>query len=226
MYAPRDQVKASDMNLLLQGSAEVPGGFRDDLKATLPFDLELNDDVIIVPDIAMPAYSVMYGKECLGVENNKVKIAVTCNSTNVTPGADSILVTNGSLALASGQAGYGQILRPGRPYLVRGNCPATVCGLLLDGTIPLSTDRLGFLGHAVVSIEAIDYSIVTIDSREYRGQTVGAIATNTFGDVRLYHLSTLTTKVIRAFNTGVNIPALKNVVLKINNYRANAYEEC
>lgn len=226
MYKPRDRVKAADMNALLYGAVELPSGFRDDLKTTAPFDLELSQDIIIVPDIAMPAHSVMFGKECLGVENSKVKLAVTCNSSVTTPGADSVLVTNGSFPLSAGQSGYGHILQVGRPYLVRGNCPTSVCGLLLNGTIPLSDDRLGFLGHALVNIEGVDYTIVTLDSRDYRGQTVGSIATNTYGDVKLYHLNTLTTKVIKAYNTGVEIPALTNVSLSIHNYRANAYEEC
>ena len=86
--------------------------------------------------------------------------------------------------------------------------------------------KTGILGHGTIDIGGLIHSIVTLDTHEYRAQSVGAIATNTYGDVKLYHLNVLTTKVVKAYNVGANIPALKNLVLRINNYRANAYEEC
>lgn len=239
-YKSGERLKASDANRMLQ-SLETgfdPNSVQDDgVKVGKPMPRAM-DQVVIQPVQAMAKYNLMQGKSLLGYDAVKKRPAIELSNAqdqDIIDGSNTLYVTNGGVAIAAGDRGWGDVLQEGSWYWLAANTSGVLgyCGLK-PGESVLRQDYLGFISMGTITIDGVTCAYATpYSGQSFRMKTIASIAAGTYGDAYIMKPAaggwTVTGNVLPIWNpveSGIVAATTVVIVSKVNGRLTVVAEAC
>jgi hypothetical protein len=218
MYVPGDKVKKEHLNALiaLLGDGFSGEGFvssqGDIVQKTRP---KPTDDVVIIPQQAMPRYSAYVvtnnnGLDPFAYDADTKKPLMKVTRLDVQSSGDALMVTNDGVAISANQRGYGRILREGEFAWVQAdeNCTGP-CGID-PSTGKLKQGWPGFISGGFANIDGALCAYVT----RYRSLLIGKAVSGGGGQWSRVNVTLYKTNVnIGPLPAGLAVPPLTTAVI-------------
>jgi hypothetical protein len=166
---PGDKLAARDLAAVFQSAyngTQLANGFAEDHRSTEKRSFSLEDDMLCIPSVNMPTYSVAYLTQCDGIIDNE--FTFRCSPFRTLTGGvywNSIMVTNGNVAVTANTKAWFKPIRPYKFYPLRKGAGSASYNMYgpRDGELTVSDDRFGFLAVGHQTIDGVACVWCTLD---------------------------------------------------------------